>query len=126
MQKQVVFLSGLFIMLSIVLGAMGAHALKQVLDPESFNSFEVAVRYQGFLSMGIFILALNYDRFFFPMKRILGAMIIGMLLFCVSIYLLVAFKTLHYPISFIGPFTPIGGAISIISWLIFLTRLIRN
>jgi uncharacterized membrane protein YgdD (TMEM256/DUF423 family) len=28
MQKQFVFLSGLFLMLSIVLGAMGAHALK--------------------------------------------------------------------------------------------------
>jgi uncharacterized membrane protein YgdD (TMEM256/DUF423 family) len=126
MQKQFVFLSGLFIMLSVVLGAMGAHALKKILDPELFNSFEVAVRYQGFLSMGVLILALNHDRFTFPMKRILSAMIIGMVLFCVSIYLLLAFKTLHYSTSFIGPITPIGGAISIISWFIFLIRLIKN
>ena len=126
MQKQFVFLSGLFIMLSIVLGAMGAHALKEILAPTQFDSFEVAVRFQGFLSMGILIIALNSDRFSFPLQKILGSMMIGMLLFCVSIYLLVAFKTLHWSTSFIGPITPIGGAISIISWLVFLFRLIKN
>jgi uncharacterized membrane protein YgdD (TMEM256/DUF423 family) len=126
MQKQFVFFSGLAIMISIVLGAMGAHALKDILTLEQFNSFEVAVRYQGFLSMGIFILALNSDRFSFPLKRILSAMLIGMLLFSGSIYLLIAFKTFHVPTAFIGPITPIGGAISIVSWFIFLTRLIKN
>ncbi len=126
MQKQFVFLSGLFIMLSIVLGAMGAHALKEILAPTQFDSFEVAVRYQGFLSMGILIIALNSDRFSFPLSKILGAMMIGMLLFCVSIYLLVAFKTLHWQTSIIGPITPIGGGISIISWLVFLFHLIKN
>ena len=126
MQKQFVFLSGLFIMLSIVLGAMGAHALKEILAPTQFDSFEVAVRFQGFLSMGILIIALNSDRFSFPLQKIFGSMMIGMLLFCVSIYLLVAFKTLHWSTSFIGPITPIGGAISIISWLVFLFRLIKN
>ena len=126
MQKQFVFLSVLFIMLSIVLGAMGAHALKEILAPTQFDSFEVAVRYQGFLSMGILIIALNSDRFSFPLSKILGAMMIGMLLFCVSIYLLLAFKTLHWSTSIIGPITPIGGAISIISWLVFLFRLIKN
>jgi uncharacterized membrane protein YgdD (TMEM256/DUF423 family) len=126
MQKQFVFFSGLAIMISIVLGAMGAHALKDILTPEQFNSFEVAVKYQGFLSMGVFIIALNTDRFSFPLKRILTAMMIGMLLFSGSIYLLVAFKSLHFSTTFIGPITPIGGAISIISWTIFLYRLIKN
>jgi len=126
MQKQVVFYSGIAIMVSIVLGAMGAHALKNILEESSFNSFEVAVRFQGFLSMGIFIISLNADRFSFPLKRILMAMFIGMLLFCVSIYLLVTFKTLHLSTGFIGPITPIGGAITIISWCVFLYRLIKN
>ena len=126
MQKQFVFFSGFAIMISIVLGALGAHALKEILTPNQFNSFEVAVKYQGFLSMGALILALNTDRFFFPLKRILTAMLIGMLLFSGSIYLLITFKTLHVSTAFIGPITPIGGAISIVSWIIFLTRLIKN
>jgi uncharacterized membrane protein YgdD (TMEM256/DUF423 family) len=126
MQKQFVFFSGIAIMISIVLGAMGAHALKDILAEAQFNSFEVAVRYQGFLSMGIFMIALNADRFSFPLKRILMAMFIGMLLFCVSIYLLVTFKTMNFPTGIIGPITPIGGAITIISWCVFLYRLIKN
>jgi uncharacterized membrane protein YgdD (TMEM256/DUF423 family) len=126
MQKQFVFYSGIAIMVSIVLGAMGAHALKGMLEEASFNSFEVAVRYQGFLSMGIFMIALNADRFSFPLKRLLTVMFIGMLLFCVSIYLLVTFKTLHLSTGLIGPITPIGGAISIVSWCVFLYRLIKN
>lgn len=126
MQKQFVFLSGLFLMLSIVLGAMGAHALKELLAPEQFDSFEVAVRYQGFLSMGILILALNADRFSFPLGKILGGMMIGMLLFCVSIYILVAFKSMHWPTTFVGPITPIGGTVTIVSWILFLYRLIKN
>ena len=113
-------------MISIVLGALGAHALKGILAEAQFNSFEVAVRYQGFLSMGIFMIALNADRFSFPLKRILMAMFIGMLLFCVSIYLLVTFKTLNFSTGIIGPITPIGGAITIISWCVFLYRLIKN
>lgn len=126
MQKQFVFFSGLAIMISIVLGAMGAHALKGILDEAQFNSFEVAVRYQGFLSMGIFIIALNADRFSFPLKSLLTAMFIGMLLFCVSIYLLITFKSLQIPTVIIGPITPIGGFITIISWCVFLYRLIKN
>jgi uncharacterized membrane protein YgdD (TMEM256/DUF423 family) len=126
MQKQFVFFSGVAIMVSIVLGAMGAHALKGILDEAQFNSFEVAVRYQGFLSMGIFIIALNADRFSFPLKRLLTAMFIGMLLFCVSIYLLITFKSLQIPTGIIGPITPIGGSITIISWCVFLYRLIKN
>ena len=126
MQKQFVFFSGIAIMISIVLGAMGAHALKDILEEVQFDSFEVAVRYQGFLSMGIFIIALNTDRFSFPLKHLLAAMFVGMLLFSGSIYLLVAFKSLHLPTGLIGSVTPIGGATTIISWCIFLYRLIKN
>ena len=113
-------------MISIVLGAMGAHALKGVLATEQFNSFEVAVRYQGFLSMGVFILALNNERFSFSIKGLLTAMTIGMLLFSGSIYVLVVCKTLQLSTSFIGPITPIGGSVTIVSWIIFLYRLIKN
>lgn len=113
-------------MLSIVLGAMGAHALKEVLATAQFESFEVAVRYQGFLSMGVLVLALQADRFSFSLQPILSGMMVGMILFCVSIYALVAFKTMHWPTSIIGPITPIGGLITIVSWILFLYRLIKN
>jgi uncharacterized membrane protein YgdD (TMEM256/DUF423 family) len=127
MEKQTIFFSGLFIMLSIVFGAFGAHALKDILEPAQLQTFEVGVRYQGFLSMGVLLLALNADRFSFDMKKILWAMLIGMLLFCFSIYGLVLARHFIDPkaFGFLGPITPIGGAISIISWCLFLFRLLK-
>jgi uncharacterized membrane protein YgdD (TMEM256/DUF423 family) len=127
MEKQTTLFSGLFIMLSIVFGAFGAHALKEILEPAQLQTFEVGVRYQGFLSMGVLLLALNADRFSFEMKKILWAMLIGMILFCFSIYGLVLGRHFIDPkaFGFLGPITPIGGAISIISWCLLLFRLLK-
>jgi uncharacterized membrane protein YgdD (TMEM256/DUF423 family) len=127
MEKQTTFLAGLFIMLSIVFGAFGAHALKEVLEPSQLQTFEVGVRYQGFLAMGVLILAINKQRFDFPIKKILWAMLIGMFLFSFSIYGLVLGRYFvgANAFRFLGPVTPIGGAISIISWCIFLFRLLK-
>jgi uncharacterized membrane protein YgdD (TMEM256/DUF423 family) len=127
MEKQTTFFASLMIMLAIVFGAFGAHALKDVLTSSQLQSFEVGVRYQGFLSMGVLVLSLNSERFAFPIKGILLSMLIGMFLFCFSIYGLVLGRLLISPnaFSFFGPVTPIGGTISIISWCVFLFRLIK-
>jgi len=127
MEKQITFFASLMIMLAIVFGAFGAHALKDVLASSQLQSFEVGVRYQGFLSMGVLVLSLNSERFAFPIKGILLSMLIGMFLFCFSIYGLVLGHLLISPnaFSFLGPVTPIGGTISIISWCVFLFRLIK-
>ena len=127
MEKQTAFFSSLFIMLSVIFGAFGAHALKEILETSALQTFEVGVRYQGFLSMGVLLLALNADRFEHSIKKILWAMLIGMILFCFSIYGLVLGR--HFinenAFSFLGPITPIGGAISIVSWCVLLFRLLK-
>ncbi|MEY5000522.1 MAG: hypothetical protein RLZZ211_558 [Bacteroidota bacterium] len=127
MEKQTTFFAGLMIMLSIVFGAFGAHALKAILEPAQLQTFEVGVRYQGFLSMGVLLLSLNSRRFAFGVQRICWAMLIGMFLFCFSIYGLVLGQHFFGASSFrfLGPITPIGGAISIISWCVFLFRLLK-
>jgi len=127
MEKQTTFLAGLMIMLSIVFGAFGAHALKTILEPTQLDTFDVGLRYQGFLAMGVLVLSLNTQHFAFQIKGILWAMLIGMFLFSFSIYGLVLGP--HFlganAFRFLGPVTPIGGAISIISWCVFLFRLLK-
>ncbi|MFM7006005.1 MAG: DUF423 domain-containing protein [Flavobacteriales bacterium] len=127
MEKNATFYFGLFIMLSIVFGAFGAHALKDLLQAAQLSTFEVGVRYQGFLSLGGFIIALNADRFAFSTRGILRGMLLGMLFFSFSIYGLVLgqyFLGAH-SLRFLGPITPLGGSISIISWCVFLFRLLK-
>jgi uncharacterized membrane protein YgdD (TMEM256/DUF423 family) len=105
---------------AIVLGAMGAHALKSVLSDSALQSFNTAVRYQFFSAIAL-VLFLLVDKQF--LKNALSIwvyrlQILGMLFFSGSIYLLVSLdsETLK---SIIGPITPIGGVLLIIasSWL---------
>lgn len=127
MEKQTTFLAGVFLMLSIVFGAFGAHTLKAHLSFDQLQTFEVGVRYQGFLSTGVLILAINYQRFGFAFKRLLWAMLLGMFLFSFSIYGLVLTRAFFatFPFQILGPITPIGGALSILSWCVFLFRLLK-
>jgi uncharacterized membrane protein YgdD (TMEM256/DUF423 family) len=125
MEKQSTILASLFLMLSIILGAFGAHALKAVLNEELLQTFEVGVRYQSFLALSTLVLALQTDRFSFSVKRITQAMLLGLFLFSFSIYGIVALKHAGLSVGILGPITPIGGAISIISWCVFIFRLLK-
>ena len=125
MEKQSTILASLFLMLSIILGAFGAHALKAILTEDLLQTFEVGVRYQSFLALSTLVISLQADRFAFPVKRILQAMLIGLFLFSFSIYGIVALKHAGLSVGILGPITPIGGAISIISWCVFIFRLLK-
>lgn len=125
MEKQSAVLASLFFMLSIVFGAFGAHALKEVLSPELLQTFEVGVKYQGLFSLATLIIALNADKFSFGIKKITFAMLIGMFLFSFSIFGIVFLKHQGLSVGMLGPITPLGGSISIVSWCILIFRLLK-
>ena len=62
MNKQIAIVSVLLIALGIILGAFGAHGLKQVVSPEKVASFEVGVRYQIYHGIALLILSLNASK----------------------------------------------------------------
>lgn len=110
----------LLISTGIVLGAFGAHALKAVLSPESLVSYETGVRYQMYT--GLALLALSNMPHFESLSRWkngLLLLVIGSLLFSVSIYLL-SCKSLFgiESMKWLGPVTPIGGSLMILGWLL--------
>jgi len=57
MFKNLVFAS-LFGLSAVVLGAFGAHALKEILTPEQLVSFETGVRYQMYHAIVLLFVAL--------------------------------------------------------------------
>ena len=129
MKKSIVILGALFILLAVILGAMGAHALKEILSPKNLDSFETAVRYQMYMGLAILMLGLNYTKF---RKRkfnvFIGFLIAGVLLFSFSIYGLVwADATGMIGLKKgIGPITPLGGMLMIIGWILFILQFIKT
>lgn len=114
MKKHVMWAS-IFGATAILLGALGAHALKAILTPQELESFETAVKYQTYHALYILALALLSQKV--DTKWPLYLAVFGTLLFSGSIYLLVADNYLGISLSFLGPITPIGGILLIVSWL---------
>jgi uncharacterized membrane protein YgdD (TMEM256/DUF423 family) len=61
MKVKMRFFGSLFMLLGVLLGAMGSHYVKRILSPESLNSFEVGVRYLIYQGLGM--LFPLWDRF---------------------------------------------------------------
>ena len=106
-------LSGsIFASLSIILGAFGAHALKDQLSAYSLAIYEKAVLYQMFHSVGILILGIINEIMPNIHLELVGwAFIIGTIIFCGSLYILAITG-----IKSLGMITPIGGVLFIIGW----------
>ena len=120
-------LSGIiFILIAIVFGAFGAHALKEKLELAQLNSFEVGVRYQMYHGLALLAIGLAARQIPFSLKAFNGLIIAGTIAFCVSIYLLALQDVIGIKLPFLGPITPIGGTILIIAWVILLVKFIRT
>lgn len=103
-------------MIAVILGALGSHALKEVLRPEQLESFTIGVRYQmtHVLLLTVVLLTSYFDE---DVKQTsFWLTIIGILLFSGSIYLLNLQELLGTKLSFLGPVTPIGGLFLIANW----------
>ena len=99
---------------SVVLGAFGAHALKGKLSISSQATFETAVHYQmthslGLLLVGVLMLVLCVKT---PWLTAAWSFTVGIFLFSGSLYGLALLGW-----RWLGPVTPVGGALFIVGWL---------
>ena len=113
-------------LVSVILGAFGAHALKKIISVEKLASFETGVRYQMYAAF--FLLIVGYILKFETTseKWISILMIVGTFLFSVTIYLLAFSEVAAIPSKIIGPITPLGGLLMIISWAMLIFYFVKN
>jgi len=123
MKKYFLIWGFLFGFTAVILGALGAHALKPLLTEAQLDSFETGVRFQVYHALLLIILSQ------IPLvanRTILILIVLGTLLFSVSIYLLNVQGVLGLgSLSFLGPITPIGGLLLISAWLIMLIKALK-
>ena len=117
-----VFTGSVFMFLGVLFGALGSHALKARLTPDALQSYMIAIRYMLF--HGVAILALVSLPFLDEASkgRIAFLLVAGVIVFSGSIMVL-STKAMHQlNVSWLGPFTPLGGLLLLAGWgyLIFL------
>lgn len=124
MNKSILLKGAILGAIAIIFGALGAHALKNVLTPEQLSSFETGVKYQMYHALLLVMLSMMIKQT--PSKYLLVAVnfiFIGVLLFSGSIYLLTIKNlfTLDY-LKFVGPITPIGGILLVVGWCLLIVE----
>jgi len=109
--------------LAVVLGAFGAHVLKEKLSIDSLKSFETGVRYQMYHV--IVLLFINTFKGFSIKTRnsISILFFIGVLFFSGSIYAITVGGISAKSIWFI---TPLGGLFLIFGWLSLMYHFIKS
>lgn len=126
MEKKFYVIGALLLASGIILGAFGAHGLEGKILPENIDSYEVGVRFQMYHGLAFLILGTIVRRVDFSMKSVLGLLLVGTVLFSVSIYFLSIQSMLGMSLKFLGPITPLGGSLMIVGWVVFLVNLLRN
>lgn len=126
MDKKIISTGAIFGMITIILGAFGAHALKKVLTIDQLSTFETGVKYQMYHAL--FLLFIGLSSISQKTKRVIyNLVVVGIIFFSGSIYLL-ATNGLFIPFDFkaIGFITPIGGLFLIISWGVLLVNILKK
>ena len=120
MFKIAIISGSFFALLSVVMGAFGAHLLKDTLTEYSKAIYDKAVLYQIFHSIGILIIStIDYNLSEVNLSISIWFFIFGILFFSGSLYLLALTD-----IKVLGAVTPIGGLLFILGWVLVIVKVI--
>ena len=104
--------------LVVVMGAFGAHALKDILDDYGQSIYNKAVLYHMFHSIALLMLGLINKIQPDNQLSIVGwSFLFGIILFSGSLYILAITG-----IKPLGMITPIGGILFIIGWIVLFLK----
>ena len=126
MDKKLITAGALFGMVAIILGAFGAHALKNLLPAEQLVTFETGVRYQMYHSLFLIFIGMITGLSEKTKKTIYFLVLSGVCLFSGSIYLLATNSLTSFDFKVIGFVTPIGGLLLIVAWSLLFFGFVKK
>ncbi|SFJ85592.1 DUF423 domain-containing protein [Myroides guanonis] len=126
MGRKIIFLGCILGAVGVILGALGAHALKEVLTESQLVSFEVGVRYQ--IYHAILLLFVGGTTYLSDsVKKTVSILVfLGVLFFSGSIYLLSTNELTSINFKILGPITPVGGILLISAWLLVAFKALKS
>lgn len=111
--------------IAVMLGAFGAHALKEKLSERYLAIWETAVQYQMFHAIGLLVIGVLASSALLGQSTQLnwaGYLILaGIIIFSGSLYALSLSG-----IGVLGAITPIGGVLFIVGWIMLIIAAIKG
>lgn len=126
MNKKILITGCALGVISIIIGAFGAHGLEELITLESQTTFETGARYQMYHALFLLFLGSTDLINLKSKKTIFYLVVLGVLLFSGSIYGLATNDLTAFDFKNIGFLTPIGGLFFILAWVVMFVKLIKN
>lgn len=127
MNKRIILTASFFGLTAVILGAFGAHGLKDKISDDDLEVWKTAVNYQFYHTLAMLFLATfsraknTYIRFSFI------AFMTGILLFSGSLYILSTRAITDFGAgAILGPVTPVGGLCFVLGWGGLFVATIKN
>jgi len=110
-------------LLAVLSGAFAAHGLKTILDTQQLALFETAARYQMYHALALLVVGIlaSVQQFSESLLKLAAfAFILGIFLFCGSLYALALSG-----ITWLGAITPLGGTAFLAGWLALMIAALK-
>ncbi len=126
MERKILAAGAFFGMMAVILGAFGAHSLKNSLPDSQIAIFEIGIRYQFYHAL--LMLAIGSLGVLSAKTKKIAAWLtaVGILFFSGSLYLLSTSSITGFnfrPIVFVTPF---GGMLLVGAWLLLFVDFLRK
>jgi uncharacterized membrane protein YgdD (TMEM256/DUF423 family) len=112
--------------MAVILGAFGAHGLKDMLPARDLDVFETGVRYQMYHALFLLLTGSmpwvkDQDK-----KWVLYLITAGVICFSFSLYMIATRELTGIPADLLGLLTPVGGLLFILGWAMLGYRIYRH
>lgn len=127
MNRRIILTASFFGAVAVILGAFGAHGLKNVLSNDAMAIWTKGVEYQFYHTFALLFLS-TFARFRTKLVDIsYFCFTIGIIFFSGSLYLLATRELTQFSFTgFIGPVTPLGGLLLISGWGLLFFAALKN
>lgn len=117
--KGTYLIAAFFMALAVMIGAFGAHGLKEIVTGKFIQAYKTGVTYHFYHTFGIFLVGvLSQLNPQINLKKVAVLFLVGILLFSFNCYLYALTQ-----IKVFAMIVPIGGASFILGWLLMAKKL---
>ena len=119
-KKALVLGTGL-LALAVLIGAFGAHGLKNMVEAEKLVTFETGVRYHFYHGFGLVLLGLIQQSFqTTDLKVSTWSFLVGTILFSFNCYFYVLTG-----MKVFAMIVPVGGLLFVLGWVVMMVKILK-
>ena len=120
--RTLILTGAIFGLLGVVAGALGVHALRDVLDTKALNTLETGVRFQMYHALALLAVGLLARQWRTGLVTLSGVLVaVGIVLFSGSLYILAITG-----MGVFGAVAPLGGLSLMAAWTSLIFGAIRQ